>query len=235
MATSALIGCLFACGVAAGVALLSWHRHHDPDISRRARIGRLASRMGWSFAPDDVFDHEAMSFAVLRDFPTGRAANVLVGESYDGKGTCVFDYVVPTPATERGNTRFTCVVTDLSQAMPGLIVVPRVATGRLADPRHLVDDRTGDQVFDDRFWLGAHDDAFAQRFLDATMRRWLVDRWPVAGFEVAGPLLLTWGPALVPRRIRDAVSAADELHARIPPSAGAYAIEHATGSGGEAR
>ena len=44
--------------------------------------------MGWSFSPDDVFDHDALSFAVLHDFPAGRAANVLIGESHDGHSTC---------------------------------------------------------------------------------------------------------------------------------------------------
>ena len=220
-----------ACAVAAGVALVSWRRRYDPEVSRRARIGRLASRMGWSFAADDIFDHEALPFAVFRDFSTGRAANVLVGESHDGRGTCAFDYVVPTPATAGRSTRFTCIVADLAQAMPGLLVVPRDAADRLVDPRGLADVRLGDDRFDARFRVGTSDVAFARLILDDPMRGWLLERWPGSGIEISASLLLTWGPAVAPARIRDAVSAADELQARIPAAAYAYAVEHVTGRG----
>ena len=189
--------------------------------------------MGWSFSPDDVFDHDALSFAVLHDFPAGRAANVLIGESHDGHSTCAFDYVVPTPATATGNTRFTCVLTDLSQEMPGLLVLPGLAADRLVDPRRLTDTEIDGANFDALFRTHADDGTFARLFLDISMRAWLADDWPVAGLEISGSLLLTWGPALPPRRIRDAVSAADALRARIPEAARTHAIEHVTGHGGD--
>lgn len=192
--------------------------------------------MGWSFAADDVFDHDALPFTVVTDFPAGRAANVLVGETHDLRGVCAFDYVVPTPATASGNTRFSCVLTDLSQPMPDMRVLPRVAAERLADPRGLdtrrvADVQLGESAVDETFLVQAADAAFARLLVDAPMRRWLLDVWPVAGIEISGSLLMTWGPAVSPRRIRDAVSAADALRERIPTAARAYALEHVTGPG----
>lgn len=191
--------------------------------------------MGWSFSPNDVFDRDALSFAMLDDFPAGRAANVLVGESHDGHGVCAFDYQVPLPATAGKRARFTCVLTDLSQDMPGLAVLPRQAAAHLADPRPMSDLRFGDPDFEECFRVHAPDRCFAALFVNASMRRWLEDDWPVAGFEISGSILLTWGPALAPRRIRDAISAADALRAHIPKAALAYATEHVTDHGGDPR
>ena len=224
MTPSALLGAIVAAGVGLAIATVSWRRRFDPEQDRRERMRRLAHDMGWSFSGDDVFDHGAMDFAVFGPW-RGRAANVLVGTGHDGSQTCVFDHVIPAPATETGTARFSCVLTDLPTELPGLLVIPRFAETRLLDPTALGDLPLEDPAFDDTFRVHTANPRFAHSLLDTGMRHWLIRRWPVAGFEIRGSLLLVWGPAQPPRRTRDVISASDDLRGRIPREAWTMATD----------
>ncbi len=188
-------------------------------------MGRLADEAGWSFSPEDVFDYGAMSFALF-SWRTGRAGNVLVGETADHQPVCTFDFGALAPPGG-APARFTCVITDIGGAWPRLVVQPRDRALRWPALDVTLMDRLHPVEAHDGFRIWTDDEFFAHTFLDSPLGDWLSDDWPEAQFEISGGLLLVWFPRRPPRRIHECLLASDALRSRIPGEVWAhYPADH---------
>jgi hypothetical protein len=215
VSASVILAAAVAAAVGLGLTYGLWRSLVDPDLLRTRELGRLAESLGWVFSADDVFDYAAMPFTLFEGRPGGRAANVIVGPSHQGRSVCAFDYRTPS-AGETGPRSHTCVVTDLGSAWPRLLV--QSADPEAQDPplSGSLDPRLDVVELDPRYRTWTDDPVFARTFLDPALLAWLGRHWPDAQFEVAGALLLVWGPRSRPAGLPDVIRAADALCSRVP-------------------
>lgn len=226
MTWSAALGAtLVSLAVLVIAGALAWFRT-DRELRRTRQLGRLAQQTGWSFSPDDVFDHRAMPFALFAGGAHGRAANALLGTTADGRPVCVFDHHPGAdPPPDAGATRLTCAVTDLGVTCPRLLVEPE-GSARSSPPDGL--ERVPGAAAGFTVWT---DDPPAARVVADSLGSWLARSWPDARFEIADSLLLVWLPRLPVRRVPEAVRASDGLRARLPAQVCAPISPGASGPG----
>lgn len=215
MTLSAALGALAVCFVTLSIVAVLWRLRVDRDDLRTQQLAKVADEVNWSFSAADVFDYAAMPFALFEWRPGGRAANVLVGETADGRPVCTFDFRAPAPG-EPGGRRFTCVITDVGGSWPRLVVQPRDRAARWPSLDVALLDHLATCDVHDGFRAWTDDEFFARTFLDSHLGDWLEHQWPDAQFEISGALLLVWFPLRPPRKVHEAVAASDALRSRIP-------------------
>jgi hypothetical protein len=207
-----------------------WRRNLDRDLLRSRQLGRVAEEAGWSFSTDDVFDYAQMGFALFTWRSSGRASNVLVGRTADGRPVCAFDYRVSS-SDHPGPDRFTCVLTDLGVHWPRVVVQPRDQGARWPSLDAALLDQLPAVDVHDAFRAWSVDGSFAHMLLTGTLGDWLATTWPDAQFEIAGPLLMVWCPQRSPRRLHETLRASDALRSRVPREVwGQYPVDETGGS-----
>lgn len=190
---------LFVVGVA-------WANQALTSSPKRAPVRTAAQMLGLESVPAERFALTAYPFALLERGHDARVHEVMQG-GWRGSRVQMFDLAhVPsapagTPASERS---FTCVLTLAPLDAPQLLVEPHGFLTPVADrpgvpTAETVPERIG-RVFDVR----CSDGVFAAAFLDERMSDWLLDEGGRWGFEVTGPAVLLYGPA-VPVKDRDLV------------------------------
>jgi len=225
--TALTAGLVSLCMLAICVAV--WRRGLDRDLLRSRQLARVAEDAGWSFTTDDVFDYAQMGFALFQWRPGGRASNVLVGRTADGRPVCTFDYRISSYDGSQP-ARFTCVLTDLGVEWPRVVVQPRDPATRWPTLDVTLLDRLPTVDALDGFRVWADDEFFAHTLLVGALGDWLADNWPEAQFEIDNSLLLVWAPQRSPRRVHELIRASDALRTRIPDEVwGHYPVDEAGG------
>ncbi|OLT40633.1 hypothetical protein BJF85_05680 [Saccharomonospora sp. CUA-673] len=161
----------------------------------------IADKLGWEYVKSDR--SYVSRFGRYEPFDDGRfrrAEHVFRGV-YRGRPLTVFDF---SAVVDRGENRterrhHQVVAVGLPSPQPSLAVGPRGFIGGLAQRIGLSFNETGDEKFDSRYAVTTRDKAFAARFLNDDVRRFLLARSSEAVFRIIDDELVVWrrGPLYI--------------------------------------
>jgi hypothetical protein len=162
---------------------------------RREELARVASQLGLRYSQDDLFDLLSLPFALLSRGEGRGVENVLSG-TWQGIDLKEFDYwYYEETRDSKGNRsrtyhRFSCVVTELPVASPGLSISKENIFTRMADGLGFRDIDFELEEFNRAFQVKGEDRKFANDLIDSRMMRWLLSAGRGWGFDLSGPYLM---------------------------------------------
>lgn len=161
------------------------------DPARGAALARLAAERGWSHTSrDDTYMRR------FRGYPFGRGGHLrpafdLVRGTHRGRAFACFLFAPPRslqPGEQVLAMRYLRVfLISLPFSAPRVLV-----TEARGAPRWTRRYKVGDEAFDRAFAIGTDDEAFADRILTESVRRWLLETRSAVPLRLGGEDLISW-------------------------------------------
>jgi hypothetical protein len=177
--------------VAVGGAAVSYRMRQK----RRDELALMALQLGLEYSPADLLGCLGLPFGLLQKGDGRGTENVLSG-TWREMPLREFDYWYYEESTDsKGNRtrtyyRFSCAVTEIDLAMPGLAIYRESAITWVANHLALHDIEFESEEFNRRFNVKGSDRKFANDLLDERMIQWLLTVEGAFAFEVAGCWIL---------------------------------------------
>lgn len=185
------VGIILLLLVAGAIGYLSYYFRKK----RREELARMATQLGLQYSKSDPFGLLSLPFGLLSR-GDGRGVENVVWGTWQGMEVKEFDYWYYEERRDSKGKRsrtyykFSCVVSEIPAASPGLAISRENVFTRMADGLGFRDIDFELEEFNRAFQVKGKDRKFANDLIDARMMRWLLGAGKEWGFELSGPYVL---------------------------------------------
>lgn len=203
---------------AIAIAYFSWLAKKK----RREETFALAKSMGLQYDAGDPFNIDETMPHQLFSLGDGRDCENVMWGMWEGRPVTAFDYWYYTESTDsEGHTsrtyrRFSCAMTQVPAACPGLVVTGENLFTRMADSLGFRDIELETEEFNRAWQVKCPDRKFATDFIDQRMMQWLMYAGTSWSFEVAGPIVLVYAKKLPTSEIPNLLRCLKAFCEKIP-------------------